>query len=193
MLCRIYKKGNTQRSHERDDSMDDMIGEVPPSINVGHMNARFHLSKMSTSYSGALLENDRNTLEGVVIGNGNVNGINTNSINAISSSSSHHQFASSNSKAELLPFVPSNNTSNSASKRTLSSLYWNVDDHKHFNLDSNGNVSVLRTDQENNNNNNGTSGSFATLLNQLPQTPSLPQIDGLLRTPYQIQGTNWYG
>ncbi|KAG5020507.1 NAC transcription factor 56 [Glycine soja] len=199
VLCRIYKKGNTQRSHERDDSMDDMIGEVPPSINVGHMNARFHLSKMSTSYSGALLENDRNTLEGVVIGNGNVNGINTNSINAISSSSSHHQFASSNSKAELLPFAPSNNnTSNSASKRTLSSLYWNVDDdnddddHKHFNLDSNGNVSVLRT-EENNNNTNGTSGSFATLLNQLPQTPSLPQIDGLLRTPYQIQGTNWYG
>ena len=67
MLCRIYKKGNTQRSHERDDSMDDMIGEVPPSINVGHMSARFHLSKMSTSYSGALLENDRNTLEGVVM------------------------------------------------------------------------------------------------------------------------------
>jgi len=192
VLCRIYKKGNTQRSHERDDSIDDMIGEVPPSINVGHMSARFHLSRMSTSYSGALLENDRNTLEGVVIGNGSVNGIsNTNNITSVISSS--HQFGTSNSKAELLPFVPSNNTSNSASKRTLSSLYWNVDDHKHFNLDSNGNVSVLRTDQENNNNNNGTSGSFATLLNQLPQTPSLPQIDGLLRTPYQIQGTNWYG
>jgi len=188
VLCRIYKKGNTQRSpidHERDDSMDDMIGEVPPSINVGHMNARFHLSKMSTSYSGALLENDRNTLEGVVIGNG-VNGIST------TTSAMPSQFGTSNSKADHLPFSLSNNTS--ASKRTLSTLYnWNDDsDDKHFSLDSNGNVSVVRTEE-----NNGTPGSFAPLLNQLPQTPSLPQIgsmgDGLLRTQYQIQGTNWYG
>ncbi|KAK7405208.1 hypothetical protein VNO78_06407 [Psophocarpus tetragonolobus] len=180
VLCRIYKKGNTQRSHvdhERDDSMDDMIGEVPPSINVGHMNARFHLSKMSTSYSAALLENDRNTLEGVVIGNGTVNGITTTARSAISSSTSQ--------------FAPNLNNS-SASKRTLSSLYWNDDDNddKQFGLDSNGNVSVVRTEENNN-------GSFATLLNHLPQTPSLPQIgslgDGLLRTPYQIQGSNWYG
>ncbi|QCD87036.1 hypothetical protein DEO72_LG3g1567 [Vigna unguiculata] len=190
VLCRIYKKGNTQRSameHERDDSMDDMIGEVPSSMNVGHMNARFHLSKMSTSYSGALLENDRNTLEGVVIGNG-VNGISTTT----SAMPSH--FGTSNSKPDHLPFALSNNAS--ASKRTLSTLYnWNHDtDQKHFNLDNNGNVSVVRTEEDN----NASPGSFATLLNQLPQTPSLPQIgsmgDGLLRTQqYQIQGTNWYG
>ncbi|BAT89431.1 hypothetical protein LR48_Vigan08g034200 [Vigna angularis] len=155
VLCRIYKKGNTQRSameQERDDSMDDMIGEVPSSMNVGHMNARFHLSKMCTSYSGALLENDRNTLEGVVIGNG-VNGMSTTTTSAMPS-----QFGTS------------------ASKRTLSTLYnWNDDsDEKHFNLDTNGNVSVVRTEE-----NNASPGSFATLLNQLPQ--------------YQIQGTNWYG
>ncbi|RDY13821.1 NAC transcription factor 56, partial [Mucuna pruriens] len=199
VLCRIYKKGNTQRSpmdHDKDDSMDDMIGEVPPSINVGHMNARFHLSKMCTSYSGALLENDRTMLEGVVIGNGTVNGM-ISTTSAILSP----QFGTSNPKAEL-PFVPSNNT-NSASKRTLSSLYWNDgnnNEDKHFNLDSNGNVSVVRAEENNNhinNNNNATSGSFASLLNHLPQTPSLPQIgslgDGLLRSPFQIQGTNWYG
>jgi len=166
--------------------MDDMIGEVPSSMNVGHMNARFHLSKMSTSYSGALLENDRNTLEGVVIGNG-VNGISTTT----SAMPSH--FGTSNSKPDHLPFALSNNAS--ASKRTLSTLYnWNHDtDQKHFNLDNNGNVSVVRTEEDN----NASPGSFATLLNQLPQTPSLPQIgsmgDGLLRTQYQIQGTNWYG
>ncbi|TKY66556.1 NAC transcription factor 56 [Spatholobus suberectus] len=191
VLCRIYKKGNSQRTpmdHDKDDSMDDMIGEVPPSINVGHMNARFHLSRMSTSYSGALLENDRNMLESVVIGNG-VNGIGTTS--AISP-----QFGTSNSKPEF-PFAPSDNTL--ASKRTLSSLYWDGGNEdvtgtscgKQFNLDSNGNV--VRTHEEN----NGTAGSFATLLNHLPQTPSLPQIgslgDGLLRTPFQIQDTNWYG
>lgn len=182
VLCRIYKKGNTQRSpmdHDKDDSMDDMIAEVPSSINVGHMNARFHLS---TSYSGALLENDRNTLEGVVIGNGvNVNGISTTT-SAISS----QYGTTSNSKPDL-PFATSNNNT-LASKRTLSSLYWNDHDHredvvnatscdhKHFNLDSNGNVTVLRTEENTDNN-----GSFATLLNHFPQAP------------YQIQGTNWYG
>ncbi|XP_027353942.1 NAC transcription factor 56-like [Abrus precatorius] len=199
VLCRIYKKGNTQKSpmdHDKDDSMDDMIGEVPPSINVGHMNARFHLSKMSTNYSSALLENDRNMLEGVVIGNG---GISTTC--AISS-----QLGTSNSKAEeLLNFVSPNT---SASKRTLSSLYWNDNNmnnnedfagtsscNKQFNLDSIENGSVVR-----NEGNNATAGSFATLLNQLPQTPSLHQQtmmgsigDGLLRTPFQIQGMNWYG
>lgn len=178
--------------HDKDDSMDDMIGEVPPSINVGHMNARFHLSKMMcTSYSGALLDNDSNTLQGVVIGNGALNGI-TTTTSAISSSSPSSHFIGT--KPELLPFGLSNNTS--ASKRTLSSLYWNDDTNedvmngtsceKHFNLDSNGNVSVLRTEE----NNNGSPGSFATLLNHLPQTPSLPQIGSV---PYQIQGTNWYG
>lgn len=165
---------------ERDDSMDEMIGEVPSSMNVGHMNARFHLSKMCTSYSSALLENDRNTLEGVVIGNG-VNGMSTTTTTTTTSAKPDH-----------LPFALSNNTS--ASKRTLSTLYnWNDEsDEKHFNFDSNGNVSVMRTEE-----NNASPGSFATLLNQLPQTPSLPQIgsmgDGLLRTQYQLQGTNWYG
>lgn len=180
--------------------MDDMIGGVPPSINVGHMNARFHhLSKnLSTSYTNALLENDHqnNLLEGMMM-----------------SSTSNGAVGASNSKAEL-PFVPtmtttaSSNAANSASKRTLSSLYWN--DHedvvaagtsssnKRFNLES-GDHSVVRTDHQE----NGTTvtTSFATLLNQLPQTPSslhqqtmLGSIgDGLLRAPYQIPGMNWYG
>ncbi|XP_061352374.1 NAC transcription factor 56-like [Gastrolobium bilobum] len=183
VLCRIYKKGNTHRSNvdrDRDDnSMDDVIGRVPPSINVGHMNARLHLSKMSTnSYSGALLENDQNLLDGVVIGN---DGISTTS--AIS-----YHLGLSNS-----------NSNTSASKRTLSSLYWNDEDvagtslsNKQFNLESTMNGgSVVRTEEN---------GSIATLLNQLPQTPSLHQQtmlgpigDGLLRSPYQIQGMNWYG
>lgn len=187
--------------HDREDSMDDMIGGIPPSINVGQMNARFHLSKMSTSYNSALLESDQNLLEGMMISNG---GINTSA----GISSHHHHLGASSSKAEL-PFVPtitaSSNTTNSASKRTLSSLYWNHNDqdvagtsssNKRFNLESGEhNGSVVRTDQEN----NGTASSIATLLNQLPQTPSLHQQtmlgsigDGLLRTSYQIAGMNWY-
>ncbi|KAK7244356.1 hypothetical protein RIF29_39177 [Crotalaria pallida] len=204
VLCRIYKKNNTHRSpleHEREDSIDDMIGGIPPSINVGQMNARFHLSKMTTSYSNALLENDQNLLEGMVITNGA----------AAAAMSSHHQHLgpSSGSKAEL-PFVPNINnssSSNSASKRTLSSLYWNDDQdvavaagtsstNKRFSLESGEHdASVVRTEENNNNddNNHGTSSSIATLLNHLPQNPSLHQQQTMLGSiPYQIAGMNWY-
>ncbi|KHN36793.1 NAC domain-containing protein 18 [Glycine soja] len=205
VLCRIYKKSNTHRSpmeHEREDSMDDMIGGIPPSINVGHMSARFHhLSKMTTAYNnGALLENDHhNLLEGMMIGNSN-GGMNTTTTTTPGPMSSHL----GGSKEEL-SFVPTMTHSSNTSKRTLSSLYWNDEDvagtsssNKRFNLelsgDNNNHGSVVRDDQE-----NGTASSIATLLNQLPQTPSLHQQsilgsigDGLLRTTYQIPGMNWY-
>ena len=187
--------------HEREDSMDDMIGGIPPSINVGHMSARFHhLSKMTTAYnSGAMLENEHNLLEGMMIGNNN-GGMNTTTTTTPGPMSSHL----GGSKEEL-SFVPTMTHSSNTSKRTLSSLYWNDEDvagtsssNKRFNLelsgDNNNHGSVVRDDQE-----NGTASSIATLLNQLPQTPSLHQQsilgsigDGLLRTTYQIPGMNWY-
>ncbi|KAK7272509.1 hypothetical protein RJT34_29147 [Clitoria ternatea] len=214
VLCRIYKKSNTHRSpmeHDREDSMDEMIGGIPPSINVGHMSARFHLSKMSTSYNNsALLENDHNLLEGMMISNGSGMNNNTSATAtppsvANNNMSSQLGISASNSKAELLPFVPTLTThsSSNTSKRTLSSLYWNDEDvagtsssNKRFNLESgdhdhHNHASVVRTDQENN---NGTATSFATLLNQLPQTPSLHQQSmlGSIGTTYQIPGMNWY-
>ncbi|KAK7257228.1 hypothetical protein RIF29_31042 [Crotalaria pallida] len=191
VLCRIYKKSNTHRSpmeHDRDDTMDDMIGGTHTSINVGHMNARFHLSKMSSSFSGstsvaALLENDHTLLEGLMIG-GN-NGLSTTTISSAISSSSHHLETTSN--------TASNN------KRTLPSLYWNDNEdvaaNKRLNfMDSggeDGNV-VVRTEE------NGTSAArtIATLLNHFPQqTPNSLHQETMLgsATPYQIQGMNWYG
>ncbi|XP_047156746.1 NAC transcription factor 56-like [Vigna umbellata] len=202
VLCRIYKKSNTHRSpmeHDREDSMEDMIGGIPPSINVGHMSGRYHhhhhhLSKMSTGYSSALLENDQNLLEGMMIGNGSV-------MNTSTTGTTPGAMGASNSKAEL-SFVPTMTHSSNTCKRTLSSLYWNDEDlagtsssNKRLNLESgdNNHGSVVRTDQD-----NGTATSIVTLLNQLPQTPSLHQQsmlgsigDGLLRTTYQIPGMNW--
>ncbi|GMI85316.1 NAC domain containing protein 2, NAC-REGULATED SEED MORPHOLOGY 1 [Hibiscus trionum] len=37
VLCRIYKKNNTNRplDHDKDDSMEDMVGSVPTSISIG--------------------------------------------------------------------------------------------------------------------------------------------------------------
>ncbi|KAI9093279.1 hypothetical protein K1719_027293 [Acacia pycnantha] len=187
VLCRIYKKTNTQRSpmdHERDDSMDDIIGVggVPASINVGQMNAtRFHLSKMSTlSYGGtSLLENhhhhhDQNLLEGVISSTNN-----------------------NNKESDLqLPFVSAmtaSTASNSNTKRTLSSLYWGNNNEDE---DLNG-TKRLSLDEDhhhhpNNNNNEGGSNSIATLLNQIPQTPPLHHQSMLGSYPYSIPGMNWY-
>lgn len=159
---------------DRDDSMEDMLGLIPPSISVARQqHATLHLGK-GTNY-GALLENDQNLFDGIV----NSDAIkNTNSI-------SHH-LVSSTSKPEL-PMLPL--------KRTLPSLYWTDKDpagpssSKRFQRD-NGDESVLRTD--------GNS-SIATLLSQLPQTPPLHQQtmlgslgDGIFRPPFQLSGMNWY-
>lgn len=171
-----------------DSSMDDMIGGVPPSINVGQMNTRFHLPKMSTTYTGAggsllldtNLNNDHNFLEGVVA---NTNGM----IN--------------NNNTELTPsLVPTLSSSNlTTSKRILPSMYWSTDEDfagdssKRVNLDdneSNGGAVVGGVSNGGANNN-----SLASLLNQLPQTPSMVGSigDGMFRAQYnQIPGMPWY-
>lgn len=159
------------------------MGGVPPSINVGQMNARFHLSKMSTGYGcaggGSLMldannNDNHNILEGVI-----------NSNNGVIST-------------ELPNLVPSSNLTTTIttppSKRTLSSLYWNTDDDL-------AGTSSKRLSLDNNENGGGSGGggvtagnSFASLLNQLPQTPSMVGSigDGLFRPQYQIPGMHWY-
>ncbi|KAJ7981706.1 NAC domain protein [Quillaja saponaria] len=192
VLCRIYKKNNTHRSpldQDRDDSMDDMIGGILPSINVAHqLNDRMLLPKTVTTYGGILLESDQNMLDGIM----NNDGINTSVISS--------QLAAKTDQLPTIPATAITSTSNSLSqKRTLSSLYWNDEDmagtslNKRLNLD-NGDGSVVRTDE-----NGTTASSIATLLSQLPQTPSLQQQtmlgsmgDGLLRQQYQLSGLNWY-
>lgn len=177
--------------HDREDSMDDMIGGVHPSINVGQMNAatRFHhFSKMSpSSYNNTLLENDQNLLEGMMMNNNLGGGSNSK--------------GGGGGELSFVPTMTTSSNANSPSKRTLSSLYnWNDHDdvaaqvgtsssNKRFNLES-----VVRNDHQE----NGTvANSFASLLNNLPQTPSLHQQQQqqtmLGSIPYQIQGMNWYG
>ncbi|KAH8518551.1 hypothetical protein H0E87_000415 [Populus deltoides] len=178
VLCRIYQKNNTQRpmDHDKDDSMDDVLGSIPPSISVGsHQNGTLHLAK-GTNF-GALLDNDQNLFEGIISSSDGIR----------SSSSSLSHMASSLSKRDLL-MLPS--------KRTLPSLYWTGEDmvgpssSKRFQGGINGDEIVVRTD--------GNS-SVATLLGELPQTPQLHQqtmlgsmADGIFRPPYQIPSMNWY-
>ncbi|XP_021679077.1 NAC transcription factor 56 isoform X2 [Hevea brasiliensis] len=52
VLCRIYKKNNTLRpmDHDKDDSVEDMLGSIPPSISVGtQQNTKLQLLASSTS------------------------------------------------------------------------------------------------------------------------------------------------
>ncbi|KAJ8764658.1 hypothetical protein K2173_007745 [Erythroxylum novogranatense] len=176
VLCRIYKKNNSHRpmDHDKDDSMDDMLGSIPPSLSVcSHQSTRLQLAKGPTF--GALLEGEQNFFEGIMSSDG------TNNTNSVP------QLASSLSKPELsmLPL-----------KRTLPSFYWPDDN------DAAGASSGKRFQGENDDGGalrTGGNGSIASLLSQLPQTPVLHQQpmlgslgDGLLRPPYQLPGMNWY-
>ncbi|KAK7822086.1 NAC transcription factor 56 [Quercus suber] len=180
VLCRIYKKNNTHRpmDHEREDSMDDMAGPLPPSISVSQQNMKLQFPKAGTSY-GSLL--DQNLFEGIVTNDGINSGMST-------------QLASSSS---MVPALGISNNFNM--KRTLPSLYWNIYEEasghsssKRLALDD-SDESVTRTD-------GNASNSIASLLCQLPQTPSLHQQAmlgsvgdiSLFRGPCHLPGLNWY-
>ncbi|XP_040990081.1 NAC transcription factor 56 [Juglans microcarpa x Juglans regia] len=192
VLCRIYKKNNTHRpvDHEREDSMDDMIGPIQPSVAVGqHVKLQLLPKGPGANYG---LENYPSMFEGIV-----------SSTDGINSARAMCQLASSSSKRELA-MVPAMATSNNFPlKRTLPSLYWNDHDQdatgpsssKRLHLDDSDDQSGARTTDGN------ASKSIATLLSQLPQTPSLHQQvmlgpingDGLFRAPcQQLPGLNWY-
>ncbi|KAJ6423362.1 hypothetical protein OIU84_024329 [Salix udensis] len=181
VLCRIYKKNNTQRpmDHDKDDSMDDVLGSIPPSISVGsHQNGILHLAK-GTNF-GALLDNDENLFEGIISSSDGIRS---------SSSSISHMASPVISKPDL-PMLPP--------KRTLPSLYWTGEDMAGSSSSSkrfqggmiNGDEIAVSTD--------GNS-SVSTLLGHLTQTPPLHQQtmlgsmgDGVFRPSYQIPNMNWY-
>lgn len=170
MLCRIYKKNNTHRTldQDKDDSMDDMLGPVPGSISMAQHQHGLKLQFPKFGNYSALLENE---FEGMISG----------------------ELASSSSKPDQLSLVASTTSNTLPLKRTLPSLYWNDDD-------STGPSTAKRFQPENT---DGTIGrtvdgnnSIATLLSQLPQTPSLHQLgslgEGVFRQPFQLPGMNWY-
>ncbi|KAK3199114.1 hypothetical protein Dsin_022529 [Dipteronia sinensis] len=202
VLCRIYKKNNIARpiDHDKDDSMDDMLGLIPPSMMVSSQhNPKLHLSSTKgmmnmTSY-GALLESDhQNLFEGMM-----------------SHDHHHHHHHNGGSMSSLATTSSSKlpQLTMDSLKRTLpSSMNWTDDQdtaagpqlskrfHGESNNNDDGNISIdRRTDHGNG------GGSIATLLSQLPQTP--PPLhqqallgslgDGIFRQPYhQLPGMNWY-
>ncbi|XP_039025700.1 LOW QUALITY PROTEIN: NAC transcription factor 56-like [Hibiscus syriacus] len=90
VLCRIYKKSNTNRplEHDKDDSLDNMLGTVPPSISIGsHHDAKFQLDKGNKC---TLLEAREHSMLDGMLGGGD--GINNSSIS--------HQLGCSSSKGD---------------------------------------------------------------------------------------------
>ncbi|XP_040986432.1 NAC transcription factor 56-like [Juglans microcarpa x Juglans regia] len=193
VLCRIYKKNNTQRPmmdhQEREDSMDDMIGPIPPPSNSIAVGQQHHLVKLQLANAAANygpLENYQNKFEGIVNGDHDSN-----------SASAMCRFASSNTTSK--PELPMVTPSSFPLKRTLPSMYWNDDDatgssssKKSMHLDD-GDLESAAS--------GNPSTSIAALLSQLPQNPSLHQQvmlgsiigDGIFRAPCsQHPGLNWY-
>ncbi|XP_022777366.1 NAC transcription factor 25 [Durio zibethinus] len=149
VLCRIYKKNNTQRPMERDKdySLEGMVATLPTS---SHHNP----TSKATSY-GSLLEHEENFFEGVLTGQGMQN----SSISQIAVSSS--------SKQNILSMALSATTTNSIPvKRSLPApQYWNEPNPigsqsgKRFQGDLNSSTTA-DIDETN---------SFVSLLSQLPQ------------------------
>uniref|UniRef100_A0A5B7C9W7 Putative NAC transcription factor 25 isoform X1 n=1 Tax=Davidia involucrata TaxID=16924 RepID=A0A5B7C9W7_DAVIN len=182
VLCRIYKKSNTQRPidiHDKDEySMNDMLASIPLLLPTGQQNPK--LQALKASNYGALLENEHNLFEGM-ISNDDIN------INTGCGSISQLAALSAGSKPQL-PLVTATLNTQPALKRAIPSPYW-IDDgtagsslSKRLHGDINDG-SIARTTDENN--------SIATLLSQLPQTPSL--LHQQSSVAYQVlPGMNWY-
>nr|GMD92451.1 NAC transcription factor 56-like [Ipomoea batatas] len=173
VLCRIYKKNNTQRpmDHERDD-LNEMLGSIPSpmptTIQFGQQKFHHHhnhhqgLLKAAANYGG-LLENDQNIYQGMITSNGSP--------------------IVSPAAANLLP------------SKHLPAMYWTEDAPtcsdsspltKKF-LADDSHLTAARTDDQSG---GAASGSIATLLSQLPQQNVAG--DGVFRQPYQVSGLNWY-
>eukprot|EP00268_Persea_americana_P001336 TRINITY_DN103_c1_g1_i4.p1 TRINITY_DN103_c1_g1~~TRINITY_DN103_c1_g1_i4.p1 ORF type:complete len:212 (+),score=32.61 TRINITY_DN103_c1_g1_i4:313-948(+) len=179
VLCRIYKKNISNRPMEpdKDDSIDDMLASVAPSIN-GHQNPKSQAQR-PTNFS-ALLDNDELFFDGLL----NADGMNGNPM---------PKFAPSTTKTKSdLPMVSATGTL--PLKRTLNSQYWNDtglmgSPSKRLHSSDNDSTGGARS--------NG-SNSTALLLNQLPQGAPYHQNsflgsinDGVLRQQYQLLGLNW--
>ncbi|MBA0699541.1 hypothetical protein Goari_001168 [Gossypium aridum] len=178
VLCRIYKKNNTNRplGYEKDEAMDDMGGPGPTSMSIGSL--QFQTKGTSC---GTFLENHEHNLFDGMLGS---DGMNNNG-------SMSHLGCCSSSKPDLSMVNP-------LKRSTVPSLYWTDEDtaspstSKTFHGDHSNNGSLEKPDT------NG-SISIATLLSQLPQTPHLQQQtmvgsmeDGIFRPSYQLPGLNWY-
>ncbi|KAJ4981475.1 hypothetical protein NE237_032312 [Protea cynaroides] len=169
VLCRIYKKNNSQRPMEKDmeDPLEDMFTSSQ--------------QKYKTTNFSSLLESEGNLLEDLFT----EGGINNTSMSQFASSSS--------SKQELLPVpVAPTNISNNPLKRTLPLPYWKdvevLEQAKRFHTNPTGSESIT-TDSSQITILNQL--PHAATLHQHQQTLLGSLADGSFRQPYLLSGINW--
>ncbi|KDP20923.1 hypothetical protein JCGZ_21394 [Jatropha curcas] len=197
VLCRIYKKNNSQRPMERDkeDSMEGLFANATHVLPI-HPKPP---SKPTNSYA-SVLENEENFFEGILTGGGD--GMQNSSI---SHHHHHHQLAPSSSPKPHISMASASGSTNCDAnssipvKRILPSQYWSNEtgssmagggssSGKRFHGDLNNSCSTATEDNS----------SFVSLLSQIPQTaPFHPNTflgslgDGVLRQQFQLPSMNW--
>ncbi|KAK4344547.1 hypothetical protein RND71_034723 [Anisodus tanguticus] len=171
VLCRIYKKNNTQRPI---DDMNEMMGSIPP---------LFFQQKpqgIKASNYGALLENESNMYEGIM----------NNTSDMINNNGSISQLSSKRpiSGGLYWNIDEATTTEGNNSLNTKRFLVENEDDGLNMN------ARITDHDQ------NSSIASFLSQLPQNPSIQQQPQVLGSLsdgvvfRQPYnsQVTGMNWY-
>ncbi|KAJ8761580.1 hypothetical protein K2173_004356 [Erythroxylum novogranatense] len=183
VLCRIYKKNNSQRSIDREmeDSVEGMLATPPNSC---HQIQRNPATSRPVTY-GSLLENEENYFEGILTGGGD--GMQNESLSHLPSSSSKPNISmTSVSTASNLPSKRSHQVPPHPYWSGAGGVSYGASTGKRFHADLNSHGTEENT-------------SFVSLLNQLPQSTSpfhpnslLGSLgDGVLRQQLQLPTINW--
>ncbi|KAM7263363.1 hypothetical protein ACFE04_001046 [Oxalis oulophora] len=177
VLCRIYKKHNSQRPIEREREED--------SSSTGHN----HGIIFGTKNGPMLIDSEENNFfDGMITDH---HGMQNNQFASSGGSASTTTTATFPVKQLPVPPLPPqywNNNNNNSGKRI----------HDYLNNNSSNNVNNITDDQDENDQNNNNN-SYVLLLNQLPQagapipynTNMVVDGDGVFRPQYQLPNMNW--
>ncbi|KAJ4838628.1 hypothetical protein Tsubulata_044116 [Turnera subulata] len=200
VLCRIYKKNNSQRPMEREkeEAMEGMIATMQAS---SHLNQKPPTASKPASF-GSLLEHEENFFEGIVLTGGGGGGD-----HGMQNSSISQQLPTSSSSKQNMSMgcsLSGATTLSGAKRAAFPSQYWNeasaassmgVSSGKQQRFHGDLNCGSTGGDHHQENG----AGSFVSLLNQLPQgtAPFHPSTligslgDGVLRQQFQLPSMNW--
>ncbi|XP_038996319.1 NAC transcription factor 56-like [Hibiscus syriacus] len=166
VLCRIYKKKNTNRSldHHKDDYMDNMVGPVSTSISIGSLQFQTN----ATSFGTLLANHEHNRFDGMLGSDG------------MNCSSSKPDLSMFNPLKRSIPSVywtDDETASPSTGKRFHGD---NSNDGSLEKPDTNGLIASLLNHLP------------QTPSSQQQQTMMGSIEDGIFRPSYQLSGLNWY-
>lgn len=180
VLCRIYKKSNTQRPI---DDMNDILGPIVPQCVPNSI-----LQGIKSSNYGTLLENESNMYDGIMNNTSDMISYNNGSnIPQLSSKRSMHA-------GNLYWNIDEATTTATGGNNSPNTKRFLVDNNEDDGFNMNNIAQITNHEQ---------SSSIANFLSQFPQNPSIQQpqqqalgslSDGVVfRQPYnQVTSMHWY-